>query len=635
MQKFFVGFHKSVFNQTAINGADIEKTPTLAQEFLSLALSEGKNFAVLGAGQEQVAKALQAEFLSRVEALVATASEEGIEALEDLHLNGHICKEVFEYVEDLVVAKEHELKSTIEVKAEVFIEEGANITEEQVREAMQAQGLVIGGTCETPVGQGNVLSFEATNYGTMVIVNVEGEFMKYLSNAVKGQKAIQIEEAKKMVNNANNEVVAAVQAENNTQNKGEVTNMENTNKEVMAMINAFKKGDIAAIEMTPEARELQQEMEIQAMLASHNTKDKKTVEQEEKVKAAAVSASAQAVLKMAGATPTAPAQNTPTATPQVEGAPVVTQTRPAAGRRMSVNAAALSNNQNQTTGGNNTMTNNNTTQASATTRQSTAPAASASTRQSTASRFAVNPAALGSTSALPANADGLFEKKASAANAGWAGVASRMEEFQNEYVGRNAAGGADFVWYLNEATKYADVLMTLDEIREAGMKNDKVGITDIKFYNPADVAASNNRQANENDFVIIEVFFGLTSYTFTFRRGVQHTDGRPYIYSTNIARRQSNSGNRFCEFVSSRRTDKMMIVKQADGTFREARKVWANGEQVVHAEDAPFAFEVGGNNWVNVAPNYGIKVGQAVFIQLMLIVDDLSGLKAFRESAQN
>lgn len=220
---------------------------------------------------------------------------------------------------------------------------------------------------------------------------------------------------------------------------------------------------------------------------------------------------------------------------------------------------------------------------------------------------------------------------------GWAGVQSQLSLVElDEFVGRNARGNQDFVWYVEESKKYEGQIMTVAELVAAGMKNEALGITDIKFYSPASVAAQYNRQPDDRDFVVVEVFFGQTSYTFNFRRGTFNRDNvqKPYIYSNNIARKQTQSGTRYCEYVSSRRSDKLQVVIQADGKIREARKVWENGVQVVHPEDAPFVLEVGGESWVSAAPNFGIKIGQAPFIQLMMIVDEVSGLKAFREGAQ-
>lgn len=618
MKKFFAGVTKGVF-ATQMKASDLSHQPALQDQLVTEALAEGKAFAITcsnKAEKESVASEMQKKFMDRINTLVDTAFDlDSMDLLNELFESGKLAKDIFEYIEDLLNAKRAELDQPMVPVADVLIPAGLNVTKAEVLKSMKAAGLVLGGSCKTSAGEGTVLGFEVTSFGTMVVVSVEGKNHKYLVSAVEGDQQMKNEESVKMAKN--NDKKVTVSAASQKQIKGEVKEMVkgNVNNEAMSMIEKAIAGDIASFELTAEEREQMAEMKLQEDLAKFAQSSE---ELKEAVSQLANSDAAKALLALAGNGSAPKAAEAPKA-PEVQGAPIVNGPARSAQRsaQPSVRVNATQNQtKNQNNGGHVQMNNN--TQ----TRQGNVSAAFGG-QNASANRQ-------GSTPSVRVAFSG-----AGAQTNGWAGIESKLGQINlDEYVGRTTNGNQDFVWYIEESVKYAEQMMTLEEIQAAGMTNEKLGITDIKFYSPESIASHYNRQVREDDFVVLEVFFGMTSYEFTFRRNAT-SDQKPYIYSSNIARKQTKSNVRYCEYVSSRRTDKLTIVKQADGTFREARKVWENGEQVIHAEDRDYAFEVGGQSWVNASPNFGIKIGQPVFIQLMLLVDELSGLKAYREAKKN
>jgi hypothetical protein len=510
----------------------------------------------------------------------------------------------------------NELHTEIVVTEDVVISPEASVTKAQVLASMKAQGLVIGGSCTSANGQvGTIAGFEATNFYTMAIVTIDGQNVKFMANTLVGNQTIKNEEMVKMTNNNTKEVTVAA-SQNTT--KGEVVDMTNVNVEAKNIVDQAIAGEVAMDELTAEQREMVQEAQIQADLARY------AQNQEAKDEAASKMANSDAAKKLLGlagktskpaTTPAAPLVNAPAT--NVSGAPVV----PAQGRRSASNnnagrqSAGTNQTTNQTNGGNN-MNTTTTTQGATQGRQS---AGTTTGRQSTSLRL---------NDAFGSNNNGVAK--------GWEGITSMLDEAaMDEYVGRNANGNKDFVWYIEEAAKYTHVnFPTYAELMENGRKNDSIGLTDIMFYSPQVYANQFNRTADDRDYVIVEARFGLTSYLFTFRKAVQR-DGKPYIYSTNITRRQTKGGTWTCDYTSSRRTDKMILVQDNDGTIREARMVFVNNERVVHQDDAAKVIgEVGGNNWISTTPNYGIVVRPEILVAMMVLVDEVSGLKAHREAQQ-
>lgn len=655
MNKFFAGVNNGVYTQS-IKASDIADNKALQSELVGQAIADGKAFSITSNDKDlktSLARTLQSQFSARVQTLVDSAIElESTEILDTLREDGKIAKEVFEYVEDLYAARLEEIRNPYVPTADIMIDKGVNLTNEQVLAEMMSMGLMLNGDCTTPAGkEGIIVAFNATANGTIVAVSVDGAApLRYMANKleVDGFQT----KTQGVIPMANRNVAAQVATGNqNNQIKGEVKTMmkNNVNEAAKTMVEKAITGEVsesqltqeeyaelleARLDMSAEDREAMAEAKIQMELAMLADKEEAAKEDVAKL---ANSDAAQAFLALAGSAPAPKATEAEVKAPVTGGAPVVapnarntksnttanTNTRNSAAAAVS----ATQNQNNQPKGEVKTMTtttnNNQGAQAQGTTtgRQSAASSAfsgavASGNRQSTTT---VELAFAGGTTGNVA---------------GWENIESKLAEINlDEYVGRGTNGNQDFVWYVQEASKYEGQLMTLAELQENAMANVNLGITDIKFYSPASVAALYNRQANEKDFIVVEVFFGLTSYEFTFRRGTSNRDSKAYIYSNNIARKQAkNSSNYFCEYVSSRRSDKLAIVQQQDGTFREARKVWENGAQVFHSEDAAFVIEVGGETWLNVAPNYGIKVGQAVFVQVMLLIDEVSGLKAFRDN---
>lgn len=622
MKKFYATTQKNVF-ATTVEASAVLSNEKFAQELLTAAMTEGKAFVVKG--DEKVAADLQEMFMDRLNTMLDAAEEIGhTENLEQLLENGYLGKEVYEWLVDTLEARRNPVLAVEEPTAPVVIAKGVTMRSEDVLAAMAARGLVIGGACETPNGEGTVLGFEVGTAGTIAVIRREDGTHKLFVNALKGKAHIA-------------PVAVAVETKQTKTNK-EVSKMTNNNQSVnnvkvslelaidpaaKAAVEKAMEQEIPAYQLTAEERAAQAEMQLASDLAkfeaAHSTK-------EENASKLANSAQANALLGVLGA---AGAAKTPAQAPAVStpaGAPVA-PAAPARSARQAAQNAGVNATQNKTNnnGGNVQMAN-----------QTQTRGAQGNGNRSAAGAFGgqqVNASNIRAAAGAGLELAGNFAAQSPALE-GWANIKPMVEMVElDEYVGRGSNGNRDFVWYVQEAAKYEGQIMNVEELKAAGMKNEALGITDIKFYSPQAVASLRNRDARPEDFLVVEVFFGMTSYEFMFRKGTQR-DGKPYIYSSNIARKQANSGNWYCEYVSSRRTDALKVVVQQDGVVRLARMVWENGQQVVHAEDAAYVQEVGGSTWVNAAPNYGIKIGQAPFIQLMMIVDEVSGLKAAREAAQ-
>jgi hypothetical protein len=649
MNKFFAGVQNGIYTQS-IKASDLVNDKKLQSELVSQAISEGKAFSITSNDKQMktdVARTMQSQFSARVQALVDSAIElESTEILDQLREDGKIAKEVFEYVEDLYTSRLEEIRNPYVPAAEVMIEKGVNLTKEQVLAQMMSMGLMLHETCITPAGEGVIVAFEATASGTIAAVSVDGASpRRYMATKLEGQGFQNQTQGVISMVNKNVQSQVAISNDNNNTIKGEVKTMMNNNvsEEAKSMVEKAILGEVSEnmlndeeyaelvelrLNMSAEDREALADAKIQQELAALAQQEDAGKEEVAKL---ANSEAAQAFLALAGSAPAPKATEGEVKAPVTGGAPVIAanQRNNRSNNTTRQAAAAASQPQNNQPKGEvktmTTTTNNN-----------------AGNNNNAGFQSVQSSAFSGANAGAGRSANTTLEFAFGGANTaatvqGWENIESKLAEINlDEYVGRGTNGNQDFVWYVQEAAKYEGMMMDLTTLQENAMANPELGITAIKFYTPASVAALYNRQPNEKDFIVVEVFFGLTSYEFTFRRGTSNRDSKPYIYSNNIARKQAkNSANFYCEYVSSRRTDKLTIVQQADGTFREARKVWENGTQVIHTEDAPFAVEVGGDTWVNVAPNYGIKIGQAVFVQIMLLVDEVSGLKGFRDAKAN
>jgi hypothetical protein len=631
MKKFFAGTVKGI-SATSLKATDllsIELNANTSVEAITAATSGKKILELLQTAlaesrvayaitspfnhvKETIANTLQGKFMDRINQLVdIVESTDDIENLNDFVEDGRISREVVEYVQDLVSARKAELETVASPVEPVVMDIGIKLTTEQVLAMMAMTGLVIGGSCKTAMGEGTVLGFIVGQSGTIVVLEVEGKRHNVFATHVQGNTTTKNEEnvtmAKKLEVSAtqtNKEVNVSMENPNVVKSTPSLQFVAPiSNEEAKALVEeAVQNNFDVYADLTPEQRAENEEAKLKAdMEKFQSANDEKSAH----ATVLASSSAAQALKAFAG---------TPVVKSNVVAAPAA-----------KVAAPAVSNT-NQTNGGNVQMTNNTQTQGA---RQGSAVAGAFAGTQVSGRQ--------GSTPSLALN--GMAVQSNSPALAAWGGINSAMSIIQiDEYVGRQGAGNRSFVWYLDEAVKYEGQIMTAFEIQAAGMKNEALGITDMKFYSPASVAGLWGREAREDDFLYVEVFFGQTSYEFRIKRGTMNiskdNSTRPYIYSTNIARKQaSNGGAWFCEYVAGRREDKLKVVVQADGVVRLARTEWNKETRTrdIVAADAPFVQEVGGDNWVN-QNLYGTKVGQAVFIQVMMLMDEVSGLKEARES---
>jgi hypothetical protein len=640
MKKFYAGTTKGVsatqIKATDLLAIEITKDTTVEAiaeatagnkilELLNNAMAEGRAaYAItspLAHVKETVANVLQAKFMQRINAMIAMVEEaDSVDALDALIEDGRVCNEVLEYVTDVYNARKAEKEAPVVPVAPVTVEPGIDTTEAQVLDAMNARGLVIGGTAKTAMGVGTVLGFVVGQIGTMVVVSVEGKQLTVMSTRVEGQAVVQNQ------TKTNEEV--SVSMKNVSANQSNVVASTTPSLVLNLPVNAEAKAVVESAveatnvevpyeELTVEEREALEEARLQADLAKFaEAQENKSAN----ASAVAHSSAAQALKALGGGAQT-PAQGNR----NTNAAPAFVQ--PAA--QVRTNAPAV-NNQPKTNnrGGNVQMTNVN--------NNNGAVAQQSQGRQGSTPSLAFNGGSVagtrqGSTPTLALGGNTAFS--APAVGSAWANIAPVMELPTVEYTGTNGSNNEDFVWYVAEAAKYEGQILDLATLAANGFANPHIGITGMKFCKPESVAAFFNREVKENDMMWVEVFFGTTSYEFMIS-GNKGSEYKAAIFSRNIARKQTKGGTWFCEYETSRRTDKLQVVTQGDGVIREARKVWDRDAKafVIHPEDAPFVVEVGGQGWVNVAPNYGIRVGQQVFIQVMVMMDEYLGLKAAREA---
>lgn len=587
MKKFYAGMTQGIF-ATAVKADDAQGK--LAVELVVSAVATGKAYAVTSRDaelRELTANSLQADFMKVVDGLIDIAMDEDrVEELLALYEDGKVAKEVYEYVVDMASARLNELETPVGEVAPVVVEAGVNLTADQVLRMMATRGLVIGGSCKTAMGEGTVLGFVVGQLGAMVVVAVDGKQHTVMATKVEGNE-IKVEEN---VHMAKKEVQIPVQ----TKSEESVVSMNNpkasapslkfvapVNEEAKAVVEQAVEEVVKPWEMTAEEREDLAEAKLQADLARFQATQE---ERSTNASAVANSSAAQALKALGGN-----AQKSQPAHPVVTAAPTV-------------------HNTNSNKGGYVQMSNN---------------------RQGSSAAFA-GQQVTGRQSSAPSLTLAGTPVSNNGALAGWAGI-EEMEHETDEFT-RGANGAQNFVWYLIEAQKYQDKLKSYAELLANDMKNEALGIQGIGIYKPQDVVSVWGYEPRPEDFRYIEVFFGNLSLTFLIKRGTQR-DGKPYIFSRNMGTKQRSNGEYYREFVNARRTDKLLVVVQQDGKVREARMEWKDGKQVVVEADAPFVQEIGGASWAN--ENLGLRdlrVGQEVFIQVMLIADELSGLKAARES---
>jgi hypothetical protein len=597
MKKFFAGQTQGIY-ATAVKASDCNGK--LIQEMVADALATGKSYAITSnekAKKEELAATLQEMFMAAVNTAVEiTMDEDRVAELIDMKDNGKLAKEVYEYIVDTAEARlaEEVAQENLAPVPQVVIAEGVGLSNEQVLKMMAISGLTIGGSCKTHAGNGTILGFKVEKSGTLVVVDLAGRHMTYLATAVQGVKS-------------------QTKQEESVELKTQVGVALELDLSAVAQVNtAIEGGEQAPWEMTAEEREEARNAKLDADLAAFASATEANKARSAEVANSPAAKALQGILGTSVKDVPAP-KDTAASVAVSKGAPAVA---PAAKVNKGTTAPQ---NKNQNNGGNVQVANN--TQG----------------RQGSVATGAFGGQAVGSgrqASGAGLQLSGNFAQ--GAAMEGWAGVQDMLGEIElSEFMGRNT-NGLDFVWYVAESAKYEGQLLTLADMKANGFKNEALGITAMQFYTPAAVsAARGGRDPHEQDFLYVEVFFGATSYEFLFRKSefADRVTGvmKPYIYSTNITRKQATSGTWYCEYQSGRRTDKLQVVVQQDGVVRLARTVRnAQGKYEVHADDAAFVQEVGGSNWTTSPVNYGIKIGQAPFIQLMLMMDELTGLAARR-----
>ncbi len=589
MNKFIAGTQQGIFT-TAVKASDLVAKPTLGAELVQEAMTMGKAYSITSNDKslkESLAKDLQAQFISRVNTLIEACLEmDSMDTLNDMKENGKVAREVYEFIEDSIAARKAASVKTVNLSPvePVSIAKGINMSHEVVLAGMAKRGLVIGGTCQSSVGQGTVLGFEVDKIGTMVVIAVGNERFKFMANAVQTKNLEESVTVNQTIQNAN-------------------ASASQSDKDIVA---AAINGETPMYELSAEQRAQVAEIKLQMDLQEAQEKALFT---QAKVAEVAGSSEAQnalrAIQQMGGITPAAPKEVVSAGAPVV--APYV---KPAAQASAPATKAAVQP-QNKTNGGNVQMTNQ--------------PVVNNRNAAGAFGGQTVNGNRPGNTLEL----NGSFVNQSPALQ-GWAGITSPVETETDEYT-RGANGQQDFVWYLAQVEKYPELLSGKEFY--ATRANAAIGITGASIYKPEDVVGVWGRTPQDNDYRYVELFMGALSLEFRIKKQTTK-DGVPYVFSTNMGRNKSANGTYYIEYVSSRRTDTMLVTRQADGKLREARTIYdaTAKTRVVHPEDAPFTQEVKGDSWVNDQKLFGLRIGQQVFIQVMLLMDFYSGLEAAREA---
>lgn len=619
MKKFFATVTANVFAST-VTAASVNATEGFASELVRTALTEGKNYVVTG--DPQVAADLQEMLMDKLNDMLNSAEEIGnTDVLDQLYENGHLAKDVYHWVVDTLEARKNPLSEIKLPTQEVIVPRNMNIHPDAVKTAMANMGLVIGNTCETPKhGTAVVRAFEVSAAGTIVYVQTTSNgVMPLIATALKGNAPVQTKQTK------TNEEVSTMTNKSVSANQSAISGVRASlelaiDPAAKAVVEAAMNQETPAYELTAEQRAVAAEMKLSEDLAKFAEAQGKKEENASKVANSAEANALLGVLGAAGATKQQPQQQAPAQRPI--GAPANPARNASAGsaRQAAQNAGVnATQNTNQTNGGNVQMTNNTQTRGAQTQGTGNRTAAGAFGGQSVSANAGRNAAGAG------------LELSGAFAQGGFTFDTTDFE--LNEYVGRGAAGNTDFVWYL-EAMKQYEQVMSAADFAANGKKNADLGITDVQFYSTDAVKALNNkRYFRDDEVMVMEVFFGATSYEFTF--SYRESDRGAYIFSRNIARKQRENGNGyFCEYTSSRRSDKLSVVIDTEGNIREARKVWDKEAKafVFHADDAPFVVEVGGESFVDQNLGWNVKIGQAPFVQIMILADSLLGLKKARDA---
>lgn len=633
MKKFFATATANVF-ATTVSASNILATPALAQELIRTALVEGTNYII--SGDAKLAAEVQAQFMDTVNDMINAAEEIGnTDALDQAKENGAIAKDVYEFLIDQLEARKNPLLS-VKLPAKAFtIAKGVNMKEAQVKAAFAAQGIVIDGPCTIASGEaGTVKAIEVGNGFTIAYVQVGSEIRPLAINTIKGLAAI-APVAKEVAPTNQTKTNEEVSTMTTTNNKSNVSNsarevaakvLGNINPAIQAQVEEALKTGVDAFELTAEQRQMMQDHKLATDVANAANRIETKAEN---ASALANSSVADQLLAMLGSAPAASS-----AVPAVQAQAPVANAAPI--------VAPATPNTNQTTGGNVQMNNTNNatvfTPATAVSAQQAPASATPATGRTAMSHTA---ALIGGMQINPALATGGVVTSNTIDAWNKLGIKDKFNDIVGEddqYTGRNAKGQLDYVWYVEEAKKYEGQIMTATDMAAQGWANPTLGITNIAFYSPQDVYATRgtNFTARPEEYKVAEVFFGMTSYTFMIRKGIW-TDKEtgvvtPWINSANIVRvKKENGTGYFCEYQANRRSDVLDVVVQADGKVRLARTEWKDGKKVFVAEDAPYVQQVGGGkHYVQAANAWDVKVGQAVMLQVLMVFDELTGLKDLR-----
>lgn len=621
MKKFFATATNGVF-ATTVSASNVLSTEGLAQELVRTALTEGKNFVI--GGDAKVAQDVQEMFMTTVNDMLNAAEEIGNnDALDQMYENGHLAKEVYEWLVDTLEARKNPVLEVAVPTEQVVIAKGINMSVGQVIAAMATRGLAVNGSCKTAANEeGTVLGFEVTPNVTLATVRLATGIQKFAVQSLKGNAVIEVqtktnEEVSTMTNtNKSVNVNSAVEAAKKV--------LGSIDPAIQASVDEALKSGVPAFELSAQQREAMQEHKLATDLAKFAEKQE---EKEEKATELANSEIANQLLAVLGGAPTSNVSAQAPAEPvRQASAPVINATP----------------NTNTNKGGNVSMKNTNNATVFA-------PAQAVSATQAPAARQSAGlsiTAGLAGGSSLQLNPALVAQQQATQSGSlrAWGSVNDQFKEVVGEYdafVGRQSNGQSDFVWYIEDAKNYEGQILSGSDLAANGMTNPALGITDIQFYNVADVyaARSSKLTVRPEDYMIAEVFFGMTSYEFLIRRGsyTNKTTNQDvaFIYSPNVLRKKNeNTGSYFCEYQNSRRTDVLDVVVDAEGKVRMARKEFnrTTRQWEINAADAPFVQQVGGANYVESTPGFGVKIGKAVFVQVMVLFDELTGLKATRDA---
>lgn len=520
-------------------------------------------------------------------------------------------------IEKLLSAQAPQKQLTLEeivtmYNVEEVVIKGVNLTEKKVVGMMGAAGLVIGGQCETKLGNATVLGFEATANGVFVVVVVDGqnEPRKLMADKVKaiGQTA--------------GVVAPSSTADDTIQAELDKLAGKAPWEEAArgAVSEAIVNGGMTIRSVEDELSEAERfEASEEARVAG---REEWLAKREANKQANAQSEAAQRILAMAaklgqggGAAqaPKSPANNNNNGK---------AQRRP----------QQSNNNQNQ--GGNNMQTQtrkDQPKQSVAGGQRASRPAAQPQQQQAPAQNNGASvrrpqagnqPAgnrpqggAQGRTR-LAAGTPGVGGNRRSAGTRLGAGAPIAGAQRNGAVVGLRqdtpiARFGRDSKWY-QDASRFPYVMD--GQMFEETRKNLDLGITDAKFYDAVDYAASRGYEARENDMAVIELHFGpAVRFQFNIKLSSNPDAHQPW-YCSNVSFVRPKSGNGgYWTYVLGRRQDDAVLIE------KKGEWVMASKQEIEKANKDEL-WTVKGAGWVNDTI-YGMYMGEEIIAQVMRFAD--------------